>query len=184
MVTTRLLTAEDLEAMGSEAEKRFELVDGALREVEGVDGRHGNIEFNLGVELGIYNRERRAGRFFTSDTRFAIARNPDTVLMPDLAFIRADRIPATGVWEGIVPIVPDLVVEIASPNDTGEAVRRKAARYLDAGVGVVWIVWPRRRAVTVLRAGEPDLLLSANDVLDGGDVLPGFRLPVAAIFAE
>jgi Uma2 family endonuclease len=184
MVTTGLLTAEDLEAMGAEAEKRYELIDGMLHEVEGVGGRHGDIEFGLGVDLGAYNRRYRVGKFFTSDTRFIIGREPDIVLMPDIAFVRADHIPATGVWEGMVPIAPDLVVEIASPNDTGAKVREKATRWLDVGVEIVWVLWPKRRAVSILRSGQPEVILTADDVLDGGSLLPGFRLPVAAIFAE
>jgi Uma2 family endonuclease len=184
MVATRLMTAEDLEAMGAEAEKRYELIDGVLVEVEGVGGRHGGMNIEIASELRNFTRLRKLGRVFSADTRFIIRRDPDVVLMPDVSFIRADRIPPDGLWERTVPIPPDLATEIASPNDTMAEVRRKAQRYLDAGVPLVWIVWPRRRAVSVLRPGQPELLLTEDGELDGSDVIPGFRLPVAAIFAD
>jgi Uma2 family endonuclease len=184
MVATRLMTAEDLEAMGPEAEKRFELIDGALVEVEGVGGRHGGINTDLASNLNNHVRPRKLGRVLSADTRFVIKRDPDLVQMPDVSFIRAERIPSQGLWEGIVPIPPDLAAEIASPGDTGAEVRRKAQRYLDAGVRLVWIIWPRQRAVSVLRPGQPEMWLTEDGELDGGDVIPGFRLPVASIFID
>src|SRR5439155_25883596 len=111
-------------------------------------------------------------------------RDPGVVLMPDVAFSRAERLPEGGVWEGTVPIAPDFAAEVASPNDTMAEIRRRGRRYLDAGVRLVWLVWPRQRAVSVLRQGHPELLLTENDELDGGDVVPGFRMSVAAIFAD
>jgi Uma2 family endonuclease len=184
MVATRLMTAEDLEAMGSAAEKRYELIDGVLVEVEGVGGRHGGINTEIVFALRLASDNGRLGRVFSADTRFVIKRHPDIVQMPDVSFIRAERLPAVGLWEGIVPIVPDLAVEIASPSDSGAEVRRKAQRYLDANVPLVWIVWPRQRAVSVLRPGQPERLLTEHDELDGGDVIDGFRLPVATIFVD
>jgi Uma2 family endonuclease len=184
MVTTRLFTAEDLDAMGPEAEKRYELIDGMLVEVEGMGGRHGTMCTEIVTELRLFTRERKLGRVFTEGTRFRIAQDPDVVLMPDVSFVRSDRIPREGIWERTVPIPPDFAAEIASPNDTMAEVRRKAQRYLDAGVLLVWIVWPGRREVSVIRPGQPEVVLDEDEVLDGGDVIPGFRLPVSAIFAD
>ena len=184
MVATRLMTAEDLEAMGPKAEKRFELIDGVLVEADGVGGRHGGVNTDIVFALTGYTRPRKLGRVFSADTRFILHRDPDLVQMPDVSFIRAERIPPGGLWESSIPIPPDLATEIASPNDTAAEVRRKAHRYLDAGVRLVWIVWPERRAVSVFRAGEAELWLTENDELDGGDVIPGFRLPIASIFAD
>jgi Uma2 family endonuclease len=184
MVATRLMTAEDLEAMGPEAEKRYEIIDGVLAEVEGVGGRHGGINTEIVYALHSFTRPRKLGRVFSADTRFILRRNPDLVQMPDVSFIRAERIPPEGLWERTVPIPPDFATEIASPNDTAAEVRRKAQRLLDAGVRLVWIVWPRRREVSVLRSDQPEVVLREGDELDGGDVIPGFRLPVASIFAD
>jgi Uma2 family endonuclease len=184
MVATRLITAEDLEAMGSEAEKRYELIDGILVAVEGVGGRHGGINIELASNLRNHIRPRKLGWLFSADTRFLIQRNPDLVQMPDISFIRADRIPPQGLWEGIIPIAPDMATEIASPGDTGAEVRRKIQRFLDAGTRLAWIVWPRQRAVSVLRPGQPEMWLTEDDELDGGDVIPGFKLPIASIFID
>jgi Uma2 family endonuclease len=178
------MTAEGLEAMGSAAEKRYELIDGVLVEVEGAGARQGAINTEFASELHGFTRPRKLGRVFSADTRFVIKRDPDIVQMPDISFVRTERLPVDGLWEGIVPIVPDLAVEIASPSDSGAEVRRKAQRYLDANVPLVWIVWPRQRAVSVLRPGQPERLLTEHDELDGGDVIDGFRLPVATIFVD
>jgi Uma2 family endonuclease len=182
MVATRLMTAEDLDAMGPEAEKRYEIIDGVLIEVEGMGGRHGRLSARLVVHLGGHVQRNELGEIFTEATRFKLKHDPDVVVMPDVSFIRADRLPPGDVWERTVPIPPDFATEIASPNDTATEVRRKAQRLLDAGVRLVWIVWPKRREVSVLRLGQPELVVGESGELDGGDVIPGFRLPVASIF--
>lgn len=182
MVATRLMTAEDLEAMGSEAEKRFEIIDGVLVEVEGMGGRHGKVNTRIVVDLGGFVLSHELGELFSADTRFKIKHDPDVVVMPDISFIRADRLPPGEIWDQTVPIPPDFATEIASPNDTDAAVRRKAQRLLDAGVRLVWIVWPRRQEVSVLWPDHPEVVFGLGDELDGGDVIPGYRLPVATIF--
>jgi len=184
MVATRLFTAEDLEAFTENEEKLYEVVDGVLMRNEGVGGRHGNMSFEIGYNLHAFTGPRRLGRVFGGDTRFILRRDPDLVLIPDIAFVRAARIPAEGVWERIIPIPPDFALEIASITDTAAAVRRKAALYLDHGVRLVWIVWPSQRSVSVLQLGQPEMMLHEGDELDGADVIPGFRLPVAEIFAN
>ncbi len=184
MVTTRLMTAEDLEAMGPEAEKRFELIDGMLVEVNGMGGRQGAISAEITLDLHICICPRRMGRLFSGGTRFILRRNPDLVVMPDISFILAERIPLEGLWENSVPIPPDFAAEIASPDETDTEVRCRTRLYLDAGVRLVWIVWPRQHAVSVFRPGQPELWLTEDDELDGGDVIPGFRLPVASIFVD
>jgi Uma2 family endonuclease len=184
MVATRLFTAEHLEAFTENEEKLYEVIDGVLVRNEGVGGRHGNMSVEVGSEIHSFTRPRRLGRVFGADTRFILRRDPDLVLIPDVAFIRAERIPPDGLWERIIPIPPDFALEIASPTDTMSAVRRKAALYLDHGVRLVWIVLPRQRTVSVLLPGQPERVLHERDELDGGDVIPGFRLPVASIFAD
>ncbi len=181
MVATHLLTAADLEAMGDEAE-RYELIRGGLREVEGMGGKHGAIGGDLHTHIGMHVVARDLGAVFISDTRFVIRRNPDSVLAPDFAYIRSDRLPLGDIWDSYVPIAPDLVVEVVSPSSNEADILDKVAIYLAGGVRLIWLVRPKRRTVTVFRPHQPEIILGEGDVLDGDNVLPGFALPVSAIF--
>ena len=181
MVATRHLTAEDVERMGSAGE-RMELIDGVLREKEGVSQRHGEIEVQLTIPLGSHVLANGLGRIYPSDTQFKVLRDPDKILIPDLAFVRADRLqPEAERWR-IAPFAPDLAVEVMSLNDSYEDVVEKIELYRRAGVPLLWLVQPRRRAVEVFALSQPPRLLHETDTLDGGDVIPGFRLPVADLF--
>ena len=182
MATTRLLTATDLEAMGS-AYDLYELYDGVLRETDPMGQRHGEIQFEMGGPLHAHVRANRLGRVYPSDTRFILFRHPDTVVMPDLAFVREDRLAPANARDGYAPYAPDLAVEVVSPSNRMVEILEKITLYGRAGVPLVWLVEPRARTVTVYAVGREPLILGEGDTLDGGDVIPGFRLPVADIFA-
>ncbi len=181
MVTARLMTAADVDEMGAEGERQ-ELIDGVLREKEPVSGRHGEVEIRMSSPLHLFVDQRGLGRVYPSDTQFRILRDPDIIRIPDVAFVRAERLPPEEVREGIMPLAPDLVVEVVSSNDRYVEVIEKVERYQRAGVPLIWLVQPRRRAVEVHVLGQVTRLLREGDVLDGGDVVPGFRLAVAEIF--
>jgi Uma2 family endonuclease len=83
---------------------------------------------------------------------------------------------------GIMRLAPDLAVEVVSPTDRYVAVLAKMDLYREAGVPLVWLAEPQQRTVTVYSSGSEPRILTEADTLDGGDVLPGFRLPVAQIF--
>jgi Uma2 family endonuclease len=104
--------------------------------------------------------------------------------MPDVALVRAERLPPPHERIGAMPVIPDLAVEIVSPSDRITKVRDKIRRYLEAGVPLIWLIEPRRRQVTVYRPGQPEHVLGMADELDGGEVLPGFRLAVAELFRD
>ena len=181
MVATRPMTREDLEQMGSAGE-RMELIDGELREKAGVSQRHGEIEAQIFSPLSVHILSNRLGRIYPSDTQFTVLRNPDKILIPDLAFVREDRLPPEGERWRIAGHAPDLAVEVISPNDSYDEVVEKVELYQQAGVPLVWLVHPRRKAVVVYPLGQPPRTLLETDILDGGEVLPGFALSVAEIF--
>ncbi len=112
-----------------------------------------------------------------------LARDPDTVLAPDVAFVRRERIPASGApatfWNG----APDLAVEVVSPGDTRPQVASKVDTWLAAGARVVWVADPQDESVTVHQRDRAPRRLTAGDTLDGAPLLPGFRLCVADVFA-
>jgi Uma2 family endonuclease len=182
MVSTRPLTAADVEQMGKAGE-RMELIDGVLREKQPVSQRHGEIEIRISSPLHMFVDRNGLGRVYPSDTQFVVLRDPDKILIPDVAFVRAARLrPEAERWR-MAPYPPDLAVEVVSPNDSAREVAEKLDLYDRAGVPLVWVVRPPRRAVEVRPHGRPPFTLGEGDTLDGGDVVPGFRLLVADIFA-
>jgi Uma2 family endonuclease len=181
MVTTSTKIVADLEAMGSEA-KRFEVIGGMLRPREPMGAEHGEIEVQLLLPLGAYVLSNGLGRVYPSETHFIILDDPEELVVPDLSFVRADRLPPRGQRKGFLCLVPDLVVEVVSPSDRETKVREKIGLYQRAGVPLIWLIREPRRTVTVYPFGAASFTLRETDSLDGGDVVRGFRLPVARLF--
>jgi Uma2 family endonuclease len=175
------MTIEDVEAMGPEAE-RYELIRGVLREVEGMSEKHGMIAGRFHVYVGGFAFERDLGEVFNSDTRFSFPGDPPSWAAPDVAFVSAERLPTGEIGEGYSRRIPDLVVEVKSPSNTEAEIFEKIAVYLAGGVRLVWLVRPIQRTVTVFRPLGPEQILVEEDVLDGEDVLPGFRLALSDLF--
>lgn len=110
---------------------------------------------------------------------------PGLVRIPDVSFVSFERLPERKVpREPIARLVPDLAVEVLSASNTHQEMERKLRDYFTAGVRLVWFVDPPARTVTVFTAPEQSRLLHESDVLDGGEVLPGFTLPLVELFAE
>ena len=178
---TGLLTAEDLLRLNSEGIKG-ELIRGVLCETVSVGKIHGRIAMTFGSALVAYVRPRRLGTVIGSDAGVLVQRNPDTVREPDIAYISAERLPLDDQSDGYLEVAPELVVEIISPSDREQEVNDKTLMWLSLGVAMVIEVYPAERAVMVHRADGPAATLTGDDVLDGGDVLPGFTLPLSEIF--
>ena len=182
MVATRLLTLADFEAMGEESDD-YEVYDGVLVRREGMGERHGQIGFDLGYELAAWIKPRNFGQLYTSDTNFVFAQDPLVVVKPDIGFVRAERRTDEVRGDGSIPIAPDLAVEVVSPTDESAKIAAKVEEWLAAGVPLLWLFRPRQRTVTVHVPGAPPRILGLGDDLDGGEVLPDFRVPVAEFFA-
>ena len=179
--TTELLTAEDLLRLNSEGVKG-ELIRGVLCETVSVGMEHTFIAGNMMAPLHTHVRRSRLGRVGGTDGGVLIQRNPDTVREPDIFFVSAEKLPLDAKVQGYLEVVPELVVEIVSPSDRQEAVNDKTLMWLSLGVLMVVEVYPAERAVMVHRPSAPAVTLTGEEVLDGGDVLPGFRLPLREIF--
>lgn len=182
MATTKLMTAEDLWHM-QEDECHYELVEGELIRMAPTGWEHGEIGVEITRHVGNYLAENRLGKASSSDTGFILARNPDVVRAPDLAYVRADRLPSKDDRRAFLELAPDLAVEIVSPSDGSKDVNDKVMQYLDLGVRLVWLIYPSTRTVNIYTPDRTARILTEADVLDGGDVLPGFTLRVADIFA-
>src|SRR6185436_19424810 len=116
-----------------------ELVRGELVEMSPGSGRSSEIGYNIGGALFAFVRPRRLGSITGELAGYILARNPDTVRAPDVAFTRADRVPPKDSADGYWP-VPDLAVEVVSPSDRLRRLHAKCLEYLDAGVRLVWLV--------------------------------------------
>ncbi len=177
----KLLTAEDLLRLSGEGVKG-ELIRGVLHETVSVGKVHARIAIRIGGEFDRHARSHRLGQVGGSDGGVLIQRNPDTVREPDVYFVSVERLSLDDDSDGYLEVVPELVVEIVSPNDAERDVNEKIGMWLDHGVSMALEVRPAGRAIVVHRPGVPAVTLTGNDVLDGGDVLPGFTLPLSEIF--
>lgn len=154
--------------------RRFELVRGGLVErISPTGWGHGRTVVRLVARLDEHVTRAQLGAV-TTETGFVLARDPDLVRGPDVAFVAAGRESAASS-SGFVELAPDLVIEVVSPSDTYTDVLAKVDEYLDHGVREVWVADPQRRRVVVQRPGTPPRTLTADDELTS-DLLPGLRL--------
>lgn len=179
---THLVTADELFGMQDDG-YCYELVEGRLIRMSPPGALHGVAGGRLGVALANYVEASGLGIVFTQDIGFKLASNPDTVRAPDVAFVRRDRIPASGIPHGYWLGPPDLAVEVRSWNDRWSILVEKAHQYLRLGTRLVWLLDPKKETLTVFRPDGKPTLLTIDDVIDGEDVVPGFRLPLAKLLA-
>jgi Uma2 family endonuclease len=176
MASQTLMTADELWQLHI-PDKRVELVRGVLvvRELPGY--RHGEVTARLAKLLMDHVDAHGLGSVVIGDTGFKLASAPDTVRGPDIAFVQRDRLPHP-VPEGFAEFAPDLAVEVLSPNDRPGEILAKVADWLNAGTSVVWVVDPGRRNCRVYRQDGSEILIEADGVLSGEEVLPGFSAPL------
>jgi Uma2 family endonuclease len=178
---TQLVTADELLLL-PRGRFRYELVEGELRTMSPAGEEHGAVTVNVVVLLAQHVKANKLGVVLASEIGYKLASNPDTVLAPDVAFVRRERIEQTGIQKGFREGAPDLAVEVVSPGDTAKQVAEKSGEWLAAGALAVWVVNPKKRTVTVHRPAGEVVILTERDELDGGEVVPGFRCKVSEIF--
>jgi len=164
-----------------EAEERenrlCELVDGTLVE-KAVGFEEARLALRLGRLIDTYVDQNDLGICVGADGMMRIAAG--LVRIPDLSFIAWDKLPGReSPQEPIPDLAPDLAVEVLSEGNTKAEMARKVREYFAAGVRLVWLIDPRKRTARVFSALEKSALVRADQALDGGDVLPGFVLPLS-----
>jgi Uma2 family endonuclease len=174
------LTAENLAQIGDD-ELRHELVEGAIVEMSRPKPRHGRVAVRLICLIDSHVEAQQLGDVFT-EAGFILARNPDTVRGPDIAFVAAERGLQESDLDEYIDGAPDLAVEIVSPNDNAVDLRELIDLYFTAGARLVWVVYPMFRTIEVYRSDNSATVLRADDELDGETVLAGFSTPVRALF--
>ena len=177
----KFMTAEELLAMPDDG-YRYELVRGELVQMAPAGRVHGKRGNRVNYSLSKQVYENDLGEVYLAESGFHLEIDPDHVLAPDIAFVTKEREEAFPDEDGYFPGAPDLAVEVISPNDRYTEVAEKVDEWLAAGVRMVVVVNPRNRTV---QAHTPDGMteLAEGDTLDGGDVVPGWRMAVADIFA-
>lgn len=179
MVATTRVSIEDFAVVSRDG--IWELIDGEPIEVTPSADRSGWIAGEVFGRLRDHVRSNNLGWAFPPETGFILFDDRATVRSPDAAFVRLDRLPAFS--DRFVPMAPDFAAEVLSPSDRMADALAKVATYLQAGTLLVWLVNPATRTIVVFRAESDPVTLGEADTLDGGDVLPGFTVPVAEIFA-
>jgi Uma2 family endonuclease len=144
--------------------------------------KHGSVISNLHVSLASYVIQNKLGMMFGAETGFKLASNPDTVLAPDIAFLRQEGIPANLPERGYWPGPPDLAVEVISPGDTSGEVDEKIEAWLAAGCRAVWIVDPKLETVTIYHSRTDVTVKTVGEQVDGELVVPGFKCKVEDLF--
>jgi Uma2 family endonuclease len=178
---TKLVTADALLAMPDDG-FCYELVKGELIRMPPPGHEHGRVAMRIAVPLYQHVMSNNLGEVYAAETGFLIYQNPDTVRAPDSSFIRRERLEMVDKVEGYWIGAPDLCVEVVSPSDSVGYVEEKVTEWIEAGSRMVWVVSPKLKTVTVYRSLTQIVILTENDVLEGGDVVPGFSLAVVEIF--
>jgi Uma2 family endonuclease len=179
VATETLLTIEEFDALPIQEGVLYELTEGVLVTIPERLPRHNLARDNLARFLGDFVDERSLGLVFVG-TGYQLG--PDTVRIPDVSFLPAERLQAIDLDRRIRG-APALVVEVVSPTDLAQDLNQKVRQYLDAGAPSVWVCYPKAREVEVFRADGSRVVRHENEVLEEPEVLPGFSLEVKTIFA-
>ncbi|MFN2454633.1 MAG: Uma2 family endonuclease [Pyrinomonadaceae bacterium] len=178
---TQFFTAEQLLHLPKDG-FRYELIEGVLKKMSPAGSEHGVVAATLTILLGQYIKAHKLGLVLAAETGYKIASDPDTVIAPDVSFIRQQEVDRLGITKKFWPGAPDLAVEVVSPGDSAREVREKVAAWLAAGTRMVWVVDAKKHTISVHRTQTDVVVLTENEVLGGADVVPGFSCTVAEVF--
>lgn len=163
--------------------EHYEIIDGVKVEMPPMSARATRVASDLAVFLTNYGVANQIGKAYPEmliRLPLPIDRNrrPDVIFVPFSRWARDLESPDTNEWE----VVPELCVEVVSPSDRADETMDKVGEYFDAGVRLVWVIYPRHRTVYVHHSLTSVRGLTHTDTLEGGDALPGFTLPLAELF--
>jgi Uma2 family endonuclease len=175
-------TEQHLIEVHNRDDRLYELIDGVLVE-KTAGAQESYLAMLLGQFLGNFLATYDLGFVLGADGMLRLA--PGLVRLPDLAFISWRRLPGREIPnQPILGLAPDLAVEVLSPSNTKREMERKLGEYFAVGVQLVWYVDPPSRTVRVFASPGESVLLDEGQTLDGGQVLPGFALPLRELFAR
>jgi len=180
VLAEKLITAEEFLEIAAQQENMLELAEGAIIEMPPSSLLNSFIAMRIGHLLSSFVNQYNLGYVFGADGGYTLS--PHNVRVPDVSFVSKQRFPTLpDKIEG----APDLAIEVVSPSESARSVMNKAELYLQAGARLVWLVYPEEQVIDVIRPAEAGMLVqkfTLDGTLDGGEVLPGFSLPLNAIF--
>lgn len=175
-------TEQDVLDYQAKDDRLYELIDGTLVE-KAVGFRESLLAAALIEWLRAFVRPRKLGVVAAPDATLKL--RPQLVRLPDVCFVSVQQLPGGRVPEQPMPeLYPDLAIEVLSKSNTPAEMARKRQEFFTAGTKLVWMVDPVRRTVAVYTSPDEATVLQEADILDGGEVLPGFQLPLRQLFAE
>ena len=179
------LIPESIPSPATESDKHYEIVNGQRVEKPPMGNIQAWVASILVERLGHHSRTHGLGRV-VSEMLFKINPTGDPMRRPDVAYFSYERWPRARKIssENGLDVVPDLAIEVNSPSNTADDVLGKVREYFQAGVLRVWVVYPSVRQVHIFESVTKVEILEVGDDLDGGDLLPGFRLSVAELFED
>src|SRR5262245_22197475 len=157
----------------------YELVDGAIL-VSPAGMRHGEVAGKILAIVATFLDKHPIGKVYTPDTGISLPNG--NIRCPDVMFVRNQKLPDGKSPEGFGELVPDLAIEVLSPNDSLKEVGRKIGEFLECGVPLVWLVDPKSETVTVYRSLSDTLKFTADQTITADPVLPEFSCQVSKFF--
>jgi Uma2 family endonuclease len=174
------ISADELLLMPDNGVRR-ELIRGELRESPLSAFEHGWVTMRCASPLHEFVATHDLGVVCAAETGFVLETSPDTVRAPDDAFVKFDRLASIQKLSSFFPGPPDLAVEVISPSDSYSEVDEKVEAWLKAGCQMVVLVNPRNSTLKVYKSITDVAVLTVHDSFEGGELLPGFQLPVRQI---
>jgi Uma2 family endonuclease len=189
-ISERLYTADEFWQLSQQpeyADRRLELSKGRLIVMSPTGWEHGDITALLVTFVTTFVFEHGLGRVTTAEAGFILYKNPDPdgkdiVRAPDVGFIASARIPKK-LSTKFVPFAPDLAVEVISPSESANDIHEKVTEYLQYGTRMVVLFYPNTQSAGVYTPTS-FTPLTRDGFWDGGDVLPGFQLPLSRVYGD
>jgi Uma2 family endonuclease len=176
-------TEKDVLRISESPQKRLcELIDGILVE-KAMGSQEALVEMMLAHLLLLFVEEHDLGLVLGASGMLRIL--PDQIRIPDVSFISWERLPEGKLPpERVARLAPDLAVEVLSPSNTKKEMERKLKDYFKAGVRLAWLIDPASQTAEIYTSPTEFWQVGKTQSLDGGDVVPGFRLPLKQLFAR
>jgi len=178
---TTKLTATKLAELPDDG-KRYELIRGVLNMMSPAGSEHGRIAGRIFLRLADHVEKNELGETYAAETGFLIEQDPDTVRAPDAAFVSFERLAKVEPTTGYLPVSPNLVVEVVSPNDSFSEVEAKAANWLSAGTQIVLVADPKNHALHIHETDRAICVLKPGDTFSAGEVCGDWQLRVNDAF--
>ena len=174
-------TAEQLLALPDDG-NRYELVKGILKMMSPAGNEHGRVTLRIAARLAMHVEKFDLGETYAVETGFRISNDPDTVRAPDAAYVSHARLQTVEPTRGYLPLAPDLVVEVVSPNDRSSDIEAKAHQWLTAGSAIVLVADPENLTIRVYENPKDIRVLCAGDTFESGKVCGGWKLTINDAF--